>query len=198
MKTLILAVATLFTSTLAFAQGINPGDNLPTAETILKNTNGKATSLKDAAGKNGLLVIFSCNTCPYVIKNEQVIKKTLEYAAAHNIGAVVINSNEARRDGDDSYDAMAKYAKSQNFKVPYLADDNSKLADLFGAMHTPQLFLFNNKMKLAYKGAMNDNPGNPGEATKVFIEEAINAVVAGKDPDPNTTRSVGCSIKRKA
>ncbi|MCD6010744.1 MAG: thioredoxin family protein [Flavipsychrobacter sp.] len=198
MKITILAIAVLFATTIAFAQGINPGDDLPSGEIVLKNTNGKATSLKGAAGKNGLLVIFSCNTCPYVIKNEPVIKKTLEYAAANNIGVVIINSNEARRDGDDSYDAMAKYAKSQNFKVPYLADDNSRLADLFGAMHTPQLFLFNNKMKLAYKGAMNDNPGNPGGATKTFIEDAINAVVAGKDPDPNTTRSVGCSIKRKA
>ncbi len=198
MKTTLLAIATLCIATITSAQGINPGDGLPAAEVVLKNTNGKPTSVKNAAGKNGLLVIFSCNTCPYVVKNEPIIKKTLGFAAAHSIGAVVINSNEARRDGDDSYDAMAQYAKKQRFTVPYLVDENSKLADLFGANHTPEIFLFNSNMKLVYKGAMNDNPGNPKEYKQMYIEDAINAMVAGKEVDPKTTKSIGCSIKRKA
>ena len=154
--------------------------------------------MKAAEKSNGLLVMFSCNTCPFVIKNEPITKKAMEYAAAHNIGMVIINSNEAKRGDDDSYEAMKKFAKEQGYTVPYLVDESSKLADLFGANHTPEVFLFNNKHKLVYKGAMNDNPSDPNGYKKMYIEDAINAMIAGKEVDPKTTKSIGCSIKRKA
>ncbi len=204
MKTTLFAaalfalVAALPSSTFAQADKMNPGDDLPAAETTLKNANGSNTSMKAAEKSNGLLVMFSCNTCPFVIKNEPITKKAMEYAAAHNIGMVIINSNEAKRGDDDSYEAMKKFAKEQGYTVPYLVDESSKLADLFGANHTPEVFLFNNKHKLVYKGAMNDNPSDPNGYKKMYIEDAINAMIAGKEVDPKTTKSIGCSIKRRA
>ena len=183
-----------------FAQGkdkMNPGDDLP-ASSELKNANGASTSLKGAEKENGLLVMFSCNTCPFVIKNEPITKKTMDYAVAHNVGMVIINSNEAQRGDADSYEAMKKFAKEQGYTVPYLVDENSKLADVFGANHTPEVFLFNKQHKLVYKGAMNDNPGDPSGYKRMYIQDAINAMVAGKNVNPNTTKSVGCSIKRRA
>ena len=204
MRTIIFAFTTLLSLAFiapAFSQApgkLNPGDGLPSMDMQLKNTDGKMVSFKSAMGKNGLLVMFSCNTCPYVIKNEPVTKNTIAYAKAHGIGMVIINSNEAKRDGDDSYDEMKKYAQSQKYNVPYLMDDNAKMADLFGANHTPEVFLFNNTGKLMYKGALNDNPSDPKGYKKVYINDAIDAVVAGKAVDPNTTKSIGCSIKRKA
>jgi len=205
MKATILAIATLFitsmSATSALAQAgdkMNPGDDLPAVSTTLQNANGSSTTLNGAAKENGLLVMFSCNTCPFVVKNEPIIKKVMSYATAHKIGMVVINSNEAKRGDDDSYEAMKKYAKAQGYTVPYVVDENSKLADVFGANHTPEIFLFNNKGKLVYKGAMNDNPGNPENYKKMYAEDAINAMIAGKEVDPKTTRSIGCSIKRKA
>ena len=122
----------------------------------------------------------------------------MEYAKEHNIGMVIINSNESQRGDQDSYAAMQKFAKEQGYTAPYLVDENSKFADLFGANHTPEVFLFSNKGKLVYKGAMNDNPGNPDAYKKMYIEDAINAMIAGKEVDPKTTKSIGCSIKRKA
>ena len=202
MKTTILALATLciaIAATPAIAQDkMNPGDNLPSLETTMRNANGSNTTLKGAAKENGLLVMFSCNTCPFVIKNESITKKTMEYAAAHHIGMVIINSNEAQRGEADSYDAMKKFAKEQGYTVPYVVDENSKLADMFGANHTPEVFLFNKQNKLIYKGAMNDNPSDPTGYKKMYIEDAINAMLAGKPMDPATTKSIGCSIKRKA
>lgn len=205
MKATILAIATLFitsmSATSALAQAgdkMNPGDDLPAINTTLQNANGSSTTLKGAAKENGLLVMFSCNTCPFVVKNEPITKKVMAYASAHKIGMVIINSNEAKRGDDDSYEAMKKYAKAQGYTVPYVIDENSKLADVFGANHTPEIFLFNNKGKLVYKGAMNDNPGNPDSYKKMYAEDAINAMIAGKEVDPKTTRSIGCSIKRKA
>lgn len=202
MKSLVLAAATLFTvvfATTTQAQNkLEPGDMLPGAGITMKNATGKSMNMKEANGKNGLLVMFSCNTCPFVVRNQSTTKKTLEFAKSQGVGVVVLNSNEEKRNGDDSYDAMKKYAKEQGYTTtPYLVDENSKLADLFGANHTPEIFLFNKDGKLLYKGGMNDNPGDPAAAKRVYIEEAINAMIAGKDIDPKTTKSVGCSIKRR-
>jgi len=204
MRTLILSAAmqlasAAFMPVSSFAQDkLKPGDDMPGLETTLRNANGSSTTLRGAEKENGLLVMFSCNTCPFVLKNEPITKKAMEYATAHKIGMVIINSNEAKREGDDSYEAMKKYAKEQGYTVPYVIDENSKLADMFGANHTPEVFLFSNKHKLVYKGAMNDNPSDPNGYKKMYIEDAINAAVAGKKADPETTKSIGCSIKRKA
>ena len=203
MKTTLIAITAFFTA-LTFTSSVyaqdkmNPGDELPAVQTPLRSvTSNGPVYLQKAAGKNGLLVMFSCNTCPFVIKNQPITKKTMEYATAHGVGMIIINSNEAKRGDDDSYDAMRKYAREQGYNVPYAIDDNSKIADMFGANHTPEVFLFNSQNKLVYKGAMNDNPGNPDSYKKMYIEDAINAMIAGKEVDPKTTKSVGCSIKRK-
>lgn len=184
---------------LSLAQDkMNIGDILPTNTTALINANGNDIALKDAMGDGGLLVMFSCNTCPFVIKNQPTTKKAMEYANAHHIGMVIINSNEAKRTDDDSYQAMKAYAAQQGYSVPYLVDEHSKLADIFGANHTPEVFLFNKEKKLVYKGAMNDNPGDPGAAKKMYVQDAIDAMLSGKEVNPKTTKSIGCSIKRKA
>lgn len=203
MKKLLLAATTLLAAlavntTFAQTGGVNPGDAIPSPDVKMRNANGKETSLNGTMGTNGLLVMFSCNTCPFVIRNEPITKKTMEYATTHNVGMVIINSNEAKRGGDDSYDEMSKFAKAQGYTVPYLIDENSKLADAFAANHTPEVFLFNRQGKLVYKGAMNDNPGDPGNYKRMFISDAIDAMIAGKEVDPKSTKSVGCSIKRKA
>ncbi len=200
MKTTILALATLLaTMASVYAQSadkLKPGDDMPAPGVSMRNTDGSTTTLKGAGKENGLLVMFSCNTCPFVVRNEPITKKAMEYATAHHVGMVIINSNEAQRGDADSYAAMQKFAKEQGYTVPYVVDEHSKLADLFGANHTPEIFLFNNKGKLVYKGAMNDNPSDPGGYKRMYIEDAINAMIAGKEVDPKTTKSVGCSIKR--
>ena len=201
MKTTLFAIAALFASSLMSAaqtaDKLNPGDALPSVNTSLQNANGINTTLKGAAKENGLLVMFSCNTCPFVVKNQPITKKAMDYAAAHHVGMIIINSNEAKRGDDDSYLEMKKYAKAQGYSVPYVVDENSMLADLFGASHTPEVFLFDKNNKLVYKGAMNDNPGNPNEYKKMYVQEAMDAMIAGKPVDPKTTKSIGCGIKRK-
>ena len=205
MKTTILAIATILASSLmvptsGYAQAtdkMNPGDDLPVIAANLRSATTSVSTIKSASKENGLLVMFSCNTCPFVIKNQPITLKAMDYAASHHVGMVIINSNEAQRDDADSYEAMVKYAKSQNYSVPYIVDANSQIANAFGANHTPEVFLFNSKNKLVYKGAMNDNPSDPAHAKQVYIEDAINAMVAGKEVNPATTKSIGCSIKRK-
>src|SRR5215213_9643741 len=129
------------------------GAQLPKADVKMKDISGKEISLKDAKKSNGLLVMFSCNTCPYVVKNQERTREICQYALDNKIGVVLVNSNEAQRSGEDSYDAMKKYAEANGYKWYYVVDKNSELADAFGANRTPENFLFNKDGKLIYHGA---------------------------------------------
>lgn len=174
------------------------GSTIPKADIKLKDINGKEISLKEAQKKNGLLVMFSCNTCPYVIKNQGRTKEICAYALKNNLGVVLINSNEAQRNDEDSYEAMKQYAKTQSYNWPYVVDKNSELADAFGAKRTPENFLFNSEGKLVYHGAIDDNPSDGNAVSRQHLKLAIDEMLVGKDIEVKESRSVGCSIKRKS
>ncbi|RYZ23247.1 MAG: thioredoxin family protein [Chitinophagaceae bacterium] len=171
------------------------GASLPKADVKLKDVNGKTVTLKEAAKENGLLVMFSCNTCPFVIKNQQRTVEHCNYALDKKIGVVLINSNEAQRGDADSYDAMKEYAKEQGYKWHYVVDEKSSLADAFGAKRTPECFLFDKSGKLVYHGAIDDNPDASG-VTRKHLQIAMDEMLSGKDVSKKTSNSVGCSIKR--
>ena len=172
------------------------GSAIPNAETKMKDISGKTISLKDAKTDKGLLVMFSCNTCPYVIKNQSRTKEACTYATNNGIGVAVINSNAGNRDGDDSYDAMKEYAKKQGYTWSYLVDDNSTIADAFGANRTPECFLFDKNGKLVYHGAIDDNPADAGSVGRKHLIAAIDEMKSGKDISVKQSKSVGCGIKR--
>ncbi|RYZ32839.1 MAG: thioredoxin family protein [Sphingobacteriales bacterium] len=199
-----LLVATLFCATAAFAQNnaqitsLAIGSQIPKAAEKMQTVSGGNVSLTDVKTSKGLLVMFSCNTCPYVVKSQARTLEMMNYASSQGIGMVIINSNEAYRTEDDSYEAMKKYSRAQGYKVPYVVDKQATVADAFGATRTPEVFLFDGQGKLVYKGAMEDNPANPGESTQLFLKQAIDNMAANKPVDPATTKSIGCSIKRKS
>ena len=172
------------------------GGQLPKADVKMKDISGKEITLKDAKKENGLLVMFSCNTCPYVVKNQDRTREICKYALDNNIGVVLINSNEGQRNSDDSFDAMKKYAEANGYKWYYVVDKNSELADAFGANRTPENFLFNKDGKLIYHGAIDDNPGDAGSVSRKHLHEAIGEMLDGKDLSVKTSLSVGCTIKR--
>ncbi|NDC41095.1 MAG: thioredoxin family protein, partial [Chitinophagia bacterium] len=124
MKLFSLTTVSLLFSLFLVAQvppSLKIGAAIPTYNVAMQNATGNdAVTLQSAMGKNGLLVMFSCNTCPFVLKNQQLTKKTIYHANANNIGMIIVNSNEAKRDGDDSYKDMKKYASAQGYTVPYV------------------------------------------------------------------------------
>jgi hypothetical protein len=200
-KILVSAIISLAILSVLFAFKINEGvlpigSELPKGDVQLRDISGKGISMKSAKNKNGILVMFSCNTCPVVIKNQARTKANCLYALQHNIGVILVNSNEAQRGDDDSFEAMKQYAKEQDYKWPYAVDKNSEVADAFGASRTPECFLFNNDLKLIYHGAIDDNPTQPGNVQREHLKEAINEMIAGKKISVTESRSVGCSIKR--
>ena len=200
-KILIPAIVSLTILSVVFGFKINGevlpiGSELPKGDVQMQDISGKEMSMKSAKDKNGILVMFSCNTCPYVIKNQARTKAICSYALQHNIGVILINSNEAQRGDDDSFEAMKQYAKNQDYKWYYAVDKNSEVADAFGASRTPECFLFNNDLKLTYHGAINDNPIQPENVKREHLKEAINEMIAGKKISVTESRSVGCTIKR--
>lgn len=173
------------------------GSSLPLADHRLNDVQGQDVTMKQAARKNGLLVMFSCNTCPYVIRNQERTKEMCSYALQNNIGVILLNSNENQRDDEDSYEAMKAYATQQKYNWYYVVDKNNIVADAFGANRTPECFLFSAALKLVYHGAIDDNPTDPDNVTRHYLKEAINELLAGKEISTRETRSVGCTIKRK-
>jgi thioredoxin-related protein len=196
-SSILIAGIIISAFTVGDITSIEIGTALPKGDTKLKDVSGKESTLRSFKKENGLLVVFSCNTCPFVIKHEAAIKDMGKQTKDSKIGYVIINSNEAQRDGVDSFDAMKKYAESQGYDFPYTIDANSDLANAFGATRTPEAFLFDKNLKLVYKGAYTDD-SDPANATKFFLKDAVNALRDGKAIEVSSAKSVGCGIKRKA
>lgn len=197
MKQLLLCTLCLFTISFSKAQGsLTIGKPIPLADIKMKDISGKDVSIKDVAKSNGVLVMFSCNTCPYVIKNQARTKAITAYAKQNNIGVILLNSNEGGRDGGDSFSEMQAYAKKQGYDFSYAVDAKSKLADAFGATRTPEVYLFDAKGTLQYKGAIDDNPVDANNVKRVHTKEAITEMLSGKTVSVKESRSLGCAIKR--
>ena len=172
------------------------GANLPMAFHTMKDVSGKEVSFSSAKTKAGLLIMFSCNTCPYVLRNRKRTHEICQYAKSKGLGVILLNANEGNRDDGESLEAMQHYAKDQNYQWYYAVDKNNSVADAFGADRTPECFLFDGNSKLVYHGAIDDNPQNAEGVLREHLKEAINETLQGKEVNIKKSRSVGCNIKR--
>ena len=168
---------------------------LPMGDYRMKDISGKQVSLNEIRTSKGLLVIFSCNTCPYVKLSEIRIRQYSNYCLDNGIGAILVNSNEAQRTEDDSFEEMVKYYNAQKLRCCYAVDEKSQLANAFGAGRTPQCFLFNSK-GLIYRGAIDDNVKDPEAVKSAYLKDAIAALLKNETPKVQETKSIGCTIKR--
>lgn len=182
-----------------------PGDEMlsinakaPRTDYKMQNIDGEKRSLQDLKKENGLLVIFTCNTCPFVLAWEEKYPELAKIAAEKNMGMVLVNSNAAKRDNEDSMDAMQEHYKEAGYNVPYVIDAGSTLANAFGARTTPHVYLFDNDMKLRYRGSINDKYENKDKvARKFYLKNAIDNLIEEKVINPSETKEIGCSIKRQ-
>ena len=199
MKKVILFSLMAFVAGRILAQNIKSiavGSKAPKTEVKMKDVTGKTVSIKDAMKQNGALVMFSCNTCPYVVKNEDRIKEIAAYALKNNIGVIILNSNEAKRNDEDGFKAMQVYANQQGYNWYYVEDVKSEVADAFGATRTPETFLINNYGSIVYKGAIDDNPSEADNVKRSHLKIAIDETLSGKTVTVKESKSVGCGIKR--
>lgn len=193
----IISFVVILSSFVFLAPGTELAINaaLPLGDQKMKDVSGKSITLNESKTQKGILVIFSCNTCPYVKLSEKRIKEYSDYCVSKGIGCVIVNSNEGQRSEADSFDEMLKYYTAQALKCPYVVDEKSVLADAFGATRTPQCFLFNAK-GLVYKGAIDDNVKDAAAVKSSYLKDALVAVEKGETPKTQETKSIGCTIKR--
>jgi len=194
MKKILIPIMGL---TFLLAGELEIGSTMPLKDLKLADISGKNITLANAKGDVGTLVIFSCNTCPWVIRWEDRYISLATTYAQKGIGMIAVNSNAARFGGEDSLEEMVEHAKNNGYNFPYAQDPESELASAFGATKTPHIYLFDGDDKLVYRGAIDDNAKNAKKVDEPFLANAIDALLAGNPINPQTTKALGCSIKFK-
>lgn len=161
----------------------------------LPDADGTDYTLGNWADKNVLVVVFTCNHCPYAkAVRPQLIELSNAYRKARaSVQFVAINSNDASTYPDDATDKMKE--KPFAYPFPYLRDESQDVAREFGAVCTPDIFVYNRNRHLAYHGRLNDDWKEPKKATTNDLKDAIDAILRGETPNPNQQPSMGCSIK---
>jgi len=191
----------LFSFSMANSQ-IPVGTIIKPGVGLMKNANGEPSNIKNENKNNGVIVVFSCNTCPFVVGSshfpgwENQYNNLFSIANDNEIGFVLINSNEAKRKGDDSYDKMIDRVKGQKYSMSYLLDEKSTLANSLRAKTTPHVFFFDGSFRLIYSGSIDNLWDGKRKKDVPFLKNAITSHLKNKKIKPKDTPPKGCSIKR--
>ncbi len=196
MKKMMLNVITALIPMSVLAGGITVGDKAP--DFTLKNVDGKMVSLSYYKNAKGFVVVFTCNHCPYAqAYQDRLIEIDKKYKSL-GFPVIAINSNDASIVPEDSYDNMVIRAREKHYTFPYLRDEDQKVVREYGAERTPHVYLLKKQGKdlvVSYIGAIDDNYKDPMAVKEKYLENAINAVLQNKTPDPSYTKAIGCTIK---
>ena len=191
----IFAVLSLLFS-FSLAGELSLGASIPLGDVKMVDISGKKISLNDVKMENGLLVNFSCNTCPWVVAWQDRYNALAEASIKNKIGFITINPNTKNREKiGEGLDAMRDFSKKYDHDFLYTVDKGAELAIAFGATKTPHIYLFDGKGKLVYRGAIDDNARKPKKVKNTWLMDAIAAVGAGNNVSTKETRALGCSIK---
>ena len=185
----------VFGLNLLFAAELQIGSHIPEINHKLIDISGKQITLGQVIGDKGTLVIFSCNTCPWVLKWEKRYVDISKQYMDKGVGIIAVNSNVSRFDGDDSLEKMAIHAREKNYNFIYAQDPQARLAYAFGATKTPHIYLFNEQNQLVYRGAVDDNARSEFDVDEAFLINALNQMLAGEQITKPVSKAIGCSIK---
>lgn len=197
-KGLILMVFACVTTIFTNAQGYKVGDEVETF--TLKNIDDRMVSLDDYKDQKGVVVIFTCNHCPYSVAYEDRIISINKKFKSQGFPVVAINPNDAELYPSDSFEEMKVRAKEKGFIFPYLHDEKQQVFPVFGATKTPHVYLLQNvngTFVVKYIGAIDNNTHDESQVTETYLSDAIEALLSGKSPNPDFTKAIGCSIKVK-
>ena len=195
-STLILAMLILMTTAFSTRteNGYKIGDTIE--DFSLKNIDDKIVKLSDYKKAKGFIIIFTCNMCPYSVANEDRINALDAKYKSKGFPVIAINPNDPKASKGDGFEDMKVRAKEKGFTFPYLFDEGQKVYPKFGASKTPHVFIVSKKsMKVEYIGAIDNSSKNPDAVTEKFVENAVDALLAGKKIEKTETKAIGCSIK---
>jgi peroxiredoxin len=173
---------------------LDVGDAAPNWKS-LPSTDGQQHSLADLKQRQVVVVVFTCNTCPYAVDYEKRLVDFVERrcGADSKVSLVAINVNLVP---DDSLEAMKQRAKASKFNFPYLFDATQQIGRDYGATYTPECFVLDSERKVVYMGAIDDNT-DPEKVTKPYMELAVAAALTGKQPAVEETVAIGCAVRYK-
>jgi peroxiredoxin len=198
MKKMILSTVLALMAVILVNAGLKPGDEA--TGFTLKNVDGKNVSLSDYKDQSGVILVFTCNPCPFAKAYEQRIIELHNTFADMGFPVVAINPNDVDMSPDDTMEQMKVRAREQDYPFVYLKDETQEVYKSYGATKTPHIYLLRksgDKFKVAYVGAIDDNAMEEASVSSKYVESAIAALLSGSKPDPSTTRAIGCTIKTK-
>lgn len=169
----------------------------PTPPFSLPGADGKTWSLDEFKDRLALVVVFTCNHCPYAIAWEGRLLDLARDFAPKGVGFVAINPNDEKQYPQDSMAEMVKRAKAKGYNFPYLRDESQTVARAYGAQVTPHIYLFDGARKLRYQGRVDDNHENPKLVKANDLRNALDALLSGKPIPAPETPAMGCSVKWK-
>ena len=175
----VMSIFTVLSLLFSFslAGELSLGASIPLSDVIMVDISGKKISLNDVKMENGLLVNFSCNTCPWVVAWQDRYNALAEASNKNKIGFITINPNTKNREKiGEGLDAMRDFSKKYDHDFLYTVDKGAELATAFGATKTPHIYLFDGKGKLVYRGAIDDNARKPRKVKNSWLMDAIAAV----------------------
>ena len=192
------ALITLFAiaATLVSAQGYKPGDVVQ--DFRLKNVDGKMVSMADFPDAKGFIISFTCNHCPYAVAYEDRIIALDNKYKPLGYPVIAINPNDPAAEPRDSFDKMIERSNEKGFTFPYLFDEGQKVYPVWGATHTPHMYIVNKEggnLKVVYVGTIDNNWRDASAVTVNYIDNAIASLKEGKGVEQPTTRAIGCTIK---
>ena len=164
----------------------------------LKNVDGNMVSLSDYKDAKGFIITFTCNTCPYVVMYEERIMELDKKYAEKGYPVIAIMPNNVKVKPGDSFEAMQKRATTKGYTFPYLIDEGQKVYPKFGATKTPHMYVVQKTkkgMQVEYIGAIDDNYQDASAVKQRYVEDAVDALLEGKEVKEKETRAIGCSIK---
>ncbi|MFD0864135.1 thioredoxin family protein [Sungkyunkwania multivorans] len=173
------------------------GTNAPDFS-LMDTVSDQQTTLQDIKGKQGTVIMFICNHCPFVKHvNAGIVQLAKDYQEK-GIGFVAISSNDVKNYPDDRPELMKENAKQEGFTFPYLYDETQEIAKAYDAACTPDFYLFDSSLKLIYRGQLDDSrPGNGIPVTGSDMRGAIDSLLDGKAVSSSQKPSIGCNIKWK-
>ncbi|WP_114777454.1 thioredoxin family protein [Botryobacter ruber] len=192
-----LLLAGVLVSAVPAEDGYQVGDKA--RDFKLKNIDGKMLSMSDFKDVKGIIVTFTCNSCPYAVGYEDRLIELHNKYAPQGYPVVAINPNDKTKSPADSFDKMQERAKDKKFPFPYLYDETQEITKTYGATRTPQLYVVQKQkdgsFKVAYIGAIDDNSRDASKVEKKYAEAALDELVKGKPVTQNSTKAIGCTIK---
>jgi peroxiredoxin len=161
----------------------------------LKATDGKQYSLSDFSDAQTLVILFTCNHCPFVIGSDEQTRETALKFQSNGVKFVAINSNSPKTHPNDDFDHMVQRMDEHKFPWPYLYDSTQEVAKAYGALRTPHFYIFNKDRTLVYTGRGIDTPRDASQLTINDLDNALSDIAAGNPIATPVTNPIGCNVK---